>query len=134
MTRIPFDWTTVYGITQYPGGTGTKKFVPVTPWIQAARVQRIKAVWEMIVLQTNLSVQFGFQVANVENSATSDATNYVVDSAVTADGFSYGAVTDISTHVDDKQLVRFGFYTWNTAGALLVAGRVGGYVDIDANS
>lgn len=130
MTRIPFDWTTVFAFTL----AASKKFVPVTPWIQASRVQRVKAVWEMIALQTNLSVQFGFQVANVENSATSDATNYVVDSALTADGFSYGTVTDISTHVDGKQLVRFGFYTWNTSAGSLVAGRVGGYVDIDANS
>lgn len=124
MKRISLPWTTVFGFTT----AGNKKFIPATPWLNAASVKRLRAAFELISSQTNISVTFAYQTANVENAPDAAVD---VGVALTADGMSYGTMTDISANTNSKQLVRLGFNVQNTAGATLVLGRCGGIVDYD---
>lgn len=124
MKRDSLPWTTVFGYT-----TGaTKKFVPATPWMNAAMFKRVRAAFELISSQTNLSVTFAYQTANVENAPDAAVD---VGTALTADGMSYGTLTDISASTNGKQLVRLGWNVQNSAGATLLLGRCGGAVDYD---
>ena len=122
MQRIVLIWSTVFANVQSP----TKLFHPATGWLNAAEVKFIKAVWELISPMTNLSVEFGYQTANVENSPDAAIS---LGSAQTAAGLSYGTITDISAATAGKRLVRFGFLGTNSAAASLVMGRCGGYVE-----
>lgn len=126
MKRISLPWSTVFGYT-----TGVnKKFIPATAWLSVTSVKRIRATFELIAAQANLSVIFAYQTANVENSPD---TAVEVGTALTADGMSYGTITDISAAISNRQLIRFGWNVQNTAGATLVVGRCGGAVDYDSN-
>jgi hypothetical protein len=116
------DWSTVYANVQNP----TKLFLPTTPWINAADVKFLKAVWELIAAMTNISVEFGYQTADVENTPIATVA---VGAARTSDGMSYGTMTDVSANTNSRRLVRFGFLVTNTASASLVLGRCGGYVE-----
>jgi hypothetical protein len=125
MKRIPMPWTTVTTKSQTP----TTKFYPATPWLPAESVNRARGTFELISADANLSVTFGYQTANVENSPDAQVT---IGSAKTSDGMSYGTLTDISSNTNGKHLVRFGYDLTNTSAALAVSGRVGGFVDISA--
>lgn len=124
MSRVVLDWATVYANTQSP----TKLFIPVTGWLDASTAKYARAVWELVSPMTNISVEFGYQTANVENAP--DAA-VAISGALTAAGVSYGSKTDISSATANKNMVRFGFMVTNTAAASLVLGRAGGYVETD---
>jgi hypothetical protein len=123
MRRIILPWTSVYANTQTP----TKLFMPCTIWLNAADVKYLKAVWELISAMANVSIEFAYQTANVENSPDTPAV--AVGSAQTSAGVSYGSVTDVSANTNGKKLVRFGFLVTNTSAQALVLGRCGGYVE-----
>lgn len=125
MKRIPLTWSTLFA----DGGTGAKRFFPATPWLPAAQVKVVKGIWEAAQIQSNGSVQLSYQTCNVENSIDAPV---LLDSAQTSAGVSYGTVTDVSANTGSKALVRFGFTTWYTAGAVNVFSRAGGSVDYDS--
>lgn len=124
MKRIPLPWTTVFGFTT----GGSKKFIPATPWMNGATVKRVRAAFELIASQTNLSVTFAYQTANVEDAPDAAVE---VGSAQTTDGMNYGSLTDISSNSNSKQLIRFGWNVQNTSAAALIVGMCGGAVDYD---
>lgn len=104
MKRIPLPWSTLHAFTT----VGSKKFMPVTPWINAADVKRLRATFELIQAQTDFRMSFAYQTANVENAPDAAVE---VGSVQTADGMNYGTVTDVSNNTGGKQLVRFGLFT-----------------------
>lgn len=124
MKRIPLPWTTVIAFT-----TGANyRFIPTTGYYSGASVRLARGTFELISAQANLSVAFAYQTANVDG--TVDAA-VAIGTALTADGMSYGTVTDISANTASKQFVRFGFLCQNTQAASLVLGRAGGSVEFD---
>jgi hypothetical protein len=125
MKRIPMPWTAIYAFNT----SGTKAFIPATPWIPAEGVKRARGTFELISGQANLRVTFAYQTANVENSADAAAEQ---GSVMTADGMSYGTLTDVSSATNGKHLIRFGYSTYNSSAAVLVCGRAGGFVDVSA--
>lgn len=88
----------------------------------------VRAAFELIASQTNLSVTFAYQTANVEDAPDAAVE---VGSAQTTDGMNYGSLTDISSNSNSKQLIRFGWNVQNTSAAALIVGMCGGAVDYD---
>lgn len=124
MKRISLPWTTVFGFTT----GGNFRFVPTTGYLNGATVRLVRGTFEVVSAQTNLSVAFAYQTANVDGTVDPPVA---VGTALTADGVHYGTVTDISTDTAPKQFVRFGFLCQNTNANTLIVGRAGGSVDYD---
>lgn len=123
-TILRLGWTTVNANSN--GSPGT--FWPDTPWMTTSQVGGVRPTMEMRALNGDQEVTMAYQTANVENTPIATDT---IGSAVTANGFSFGsAFIDISTDLDQAQLVRFGWMVRNTTTSNITWSRVGGSIEI----
>lgn len=125
LKRIPLPWSTLAAT----GDVNNKLFNPATGWVSAADVKRLRGTFEQRASQTNFRCTFAYQVA--DSDGTPGAV-FELGSPLTADGFSYGTLTDVFNNTSAKQMVRFGWMVWyNTGGTPPLFGRVGGTVEYD---
>lgn len=103
-------------------------FAPATGWVSATAVARLRGTFEQRASQPNFRCAFAYQVAN---SNGSPGNVYELGSALTVDGFNYGALTDVLANTAPNQLVRFGWNVWYASGSAPLAGRVGGLVEFE---
>jgi len=122
--RHPMPWTTVYC------DSDTAVFLPATPWMAAADVDKVRCTFEVQgrLGDNQLSVRCAYETANTENSASS-ATEF--GQTATSGGISYanGWNTNVATDTADQQLIRFGWRVWRQGNGLILA-RVAGLVEI----
>lgn len=127
MRRIPLPWTTLVAKTD----VNNKEFIPATGFVSAAEALRIRGTFEERAMSTDFRCTFAYQVADSDGSP---GTIYGLGSALTADGFNYGVLTDASANIGPKQLVRFGWLVWyNAGGSPPSFARCGGFVEFDNN-
>lgn len=123
ITRYPLPWTTVFAKANTP------VFLPATPWMEASRVDKVRATIELAAREGDLECAFGYQTANVENDPQAGAA---VGAYQDADDVLYPTgMTDLSGVTPGKQLIRFGFMTKNTSSTNLNRGRAGGTFDVE---
>lgn len=122
MKTMSLPWTMI------AAASTVEVFLPVTGWMRAADVAKVRGSFELRGLTGVISALVGYQTANVEDAP--DAANNLGTFQTTA-GVFYGAgFTDVSATVQAKQLVRFGFVVKLSTGTTLAVARAGGSVDI----
>ena len=117
---IVTHWTTICSNVD----TGDGLFVPVSGYMNAADVDKIRCTFEVVAATDSSSViQPGIQTANVEDAAdTADLITGI--NSETGNGFNFaGAFCDVSGDTNGKQLVRLGFW-FKTSAASLQSARV----------
>lgn len=124
MRLIPMPWSTVHAFRS-PESNGT--FVPRTGWMSTRDIRVIRWLYETRAMQPDFRSKFAFQVADSE---TDSLTTVTLGTTQTVEGFNRGALTDITSNIGSKQLIRFGYMTWNAqTDNVLVAAAMGGFVE-----
>ena len=125
MKRYPLPWTTVYSSSTTPD------FLPATAWMEASRVESVRATFEMRAKTGDIEVSFAFQTANVPDTPSpaggTSVGNYQDSNAV----LYPSGITAIGSSTAGKQLVRFGWLCKNTSSSDLNLARVGGTMEVE---
>ncbi|GDX80325.1 hypothetical protein LBMAG42_21360 [Deltaproteobacteria bacterium] len=125
MQRIMMPWSTLHA---FRSGEANARFIPRTAWMSAADVKFLRWVFEAMAMQTDFRMKFAYQTADSE---TATEAWVVLGSAQSADGFNRGSRTDVGSATTNKQLIRFGYITWNNVNDnTLVCAAAGGYVEV----
>lgn len=127
MRTFAMPWATVHC---FGNGTTNGTFVPRTPWIRISNIKRIRAIFEMIAAQTNVRIQFAFQVAKAENEAPASTVFVTKGDIASSDGMVDGNIEDITGDIGKNLYIRFGFKTWNNSEGVLVCCAAGGTVEL----
>ena len=120
--RVQMPWTTIYAKTT------TGVFMPVTTFMEAPSIDRVRGTFELRALLGDLTAALAYQTCNTDSSLDSAVA---LGSWATAEGFTYPtAVTDISSATDGKQLIRFGWLVKNTSTSNQTMATVAGTIEI----
>ncbi len=120
---VPLPWTTVWTNIETP----SNEFLPATPWMDAASVEKVRGTFELRAKMGSLNVALGYQTAQVEDTPSSHSS---FGAFATTNNVSYPTGwTDISGTTSGKQLIRYGWVVKNSSGTTLNLGRVGGVVE-----
>lgn len=107
---------------------GQETFYPVTPYMNAGEVGKVRGPIELVWKTGNLNVSLAYQTADVENAP---GTAAAIGSYATSAGVTYPTqYTDIASSANAKQLIRFGFLVKLSSGSTLSYGYVGGSLQI----
>ena len=125
---MPTSHTIGLPFTMVESVSGSEKFFPVTPWMTAANVGRVRPTCDVVYVTGNLTVAFGYQTCNVENSQ--DTAEEVGNFNTAGMAYPSAGFVDISANTAPKQMVRFGWITKLSSGTTQAFGYVGGSVDV----
>jgi hypothetical protein len=121
-TKVALPFETAYALST------TAIFIAVTPWMDAGDILRCRWLFELRCPTGNFQAAFGYETADVDNSVSGGVLLGTYQSA--ADVYFPSAFTDLSSALEGKQKVRFGWMCKLSSGAVLSMGRCGGYVEI----
>ncbi|MCK6524518.1 hypothetical protein L6R49_24190 [Myxococcota bacterium] len=106
----------------------SNQFSASSDWLPAAPVKRVRARWELRDLVGPFRAAPGFQVANRE---TAPGAFNNIGTQQTTEGVRQTEWEDLSSYVDDKVLIRFGWVTRNSTGTALSFGHARGVFEVE---
>ena len=117
----------------WTNGTTTAMFHPVTRWMSAAEVTKVRRSLEMQAESGLIDIAVAFQTANnLDTPIAYDPAKDDIDSYRTANGYSWGtSFIDISGTTAQKQYIRFGIAAKNSSGSHVECAQAWFRIDLD---
>lgn len=116
--RNEFDWTTVYCDSTTP------VFIPISPWMAAGDVEKLRVPIEMRGRVGNIQIRAAYQSTN-DQRTPGGASGF--GGTLSAEGFEDpSSLEDVSAAFAGDEFWRMGLLCSNTSGSNFSAARVRG--------